>query len=444
MVNSINRNRGNDYNGKLRQSDRNDPLMAHYDGYLTASFKIPPFHPDALIAGKGYKILDEQLNQSGVRAPLTVARKALLYKGWNVQAYTPKGAEVPPPESQVLADALTFALNEIEDEFGNCYDFCDVIWELSYAFHVGFRVTEILWRTFDEGDYKGKWGFSGFSAKPAQQIGFDLDPNTFAVKAITSYSPSAGYQMGIPIEKVIRYTYEPKDGLPYGSALGRTTYKHAWSLDVLPKFWNLGLEIFGTPFMKATAPEAKLPFVRQVLSAIRQGAPAAFPSGTDAELIQLASGGLSAFREAMEYHKQMCAYTILLNILTSGTDSNSGARSLGEVHENTQEFNLSSHRRDIESVLNSQLVRRWIIYNYGREALRFRPRISLGDWDNQDMGKLASAFSALISSDILHPDEPQIREQLKLAPISPELKQEQVRKRKSQEQKGNNNGLQSK
>lgn len=407
------------------------PAMGHYDSFEAAALRLPQYNPDLLLSRQGIQILDEQLKHVAVRTPLSIVRNAVLYKGVKVEAHNPDTSQPPPPESQELADALTYALNEICDEYGNAQDPRSVVWELLYAIHVGFHVTDILWRMFEDGPYKNQLGFAQFASKPAKQIGFDLDERTFAVKKITSYVPKSGYDFEIPAEKFLRYTHEPQDGLPHGKGVGVSVYKHTWSLDFILKFWNIGLELYGIPFLMGFAPEGATKAVWKVLKEIRQGAPPVFPQGSEVTPVEVT---IQNFDVAAEWHSKQCSLAYVLSTLTSD-EGQHGATSAGsDVHADTREYGLAAKRMDIEFVLNTQLVRRWVLVNYGAEALAYAPRITLGDWDEADAEKWASAVQKLVQSDVLHPDEPHIRERLNAPPLPPELKAD-MQKRRDQKQK---------
>ena len=410
----------------LRRWTVTRPMLGAYDSYNAIAFRLPPFNPDALINAKGFGALDDLLHLSAVRAPFGILRSAALYKGWS---WTPqidgKDADKTAPEyaqAEQIASDLTYALSNIVDEWGNPQDFRHVLWEQLYAVHAGFSLAEINWRIMKDGPLKGKYGFASIAAKPAKQIGFDLDLGTLAVRTITSYTPLTGYTFGLPVEKTLRYTFQPQGALPYGQGLGRTVYKHGWSIDFLLKFWNIALEVFGSPFILGKAPPGKtLEFARAAIAQIRQGAPAVLPTGVDAELIEIAGTGIAGFQAAVQYHTESCALAYLGSTLTTGTTGGTNTNALGQVHQDTQDYGLGFVRTDVENVNTFQLARRFTEYNYGRAALRFCPRLSLGQWDAVDMSNMAKAFGSLIGNNVVHEAEPVVRSRMGLPPADPQF-----------------------
>ncbi len=404
------------------QDELIESLVGSYYDTLVPSFRLAPYSPDVFIATKGYKTLDDMLSMIAVRSPLNIIRDAVLYKGWRVVPAVLDQANGDYVQAALMANALEYTLDNIVDASDNGYSFRQDIFELLAAIHYGFRFAEIEWRVMESGPYAGKLGLAQLAHKPCQQIGFDLDARTLRVVGYTSYTPATGYQFGVPPEKALRYTFAPKDSLPYGNGLGRAVYKHSWSLDFLYRFWNIALEQYGSPFILANAPANLMNLAAKCLQRIRQGAPAILPDGVEASLKEITGAGIAGFKAAAEHHTQQIAKGYLGATLTSGEGQRVGSMALGKVHQDTQEYNLSGRRVDIEDVINYGLVRRWVRYNWGDAALALAPKFSLGVWDTGDMLQTAQAFAALITSEVMHPAEDQIRERLGLTPIDADLR----------------------
>lgn len=408
---------------RLTEHENLETLFGSYDDYQAYSFILPPFNPDLWISSKGFHTLDEMMSYTAIRAPLNTLRDAIVYKGVHVQPAV--NDEVGNGKDFKFAaeirDGFEWCLNDIRDEADNYQDPRQAIHEIAYAIHTGFHVAEINWRYIDEGPYKGKLGFSSLAHKNCKQIGFDVDKSTMGVRNITSYTPLTGYRFNLPVEKVIRYTYGPRAGLPYGNGIGRSAYKHGWTIDFLYKFWNIALEMFGTPFILGKAAPNAMALARKTLQQIRQGAPPVLPQGVEADLIEIAGNGVLGFKAAIEHHTQSAAYVYLGSTLTGGTSQGgTNTNALGQVHQTQQDYGFGGRRTDIEVVLTQQLARRWVRYNYGRQFEYLTPRVSLGDWDATDTAKMAAAVKSMVEVKVLHPAEPQIREKLGFGPAKPE------------------------
>lgn len=425
---------------KLMPGERPNAIVGSWDSIFGPSYRFAGFTPDLLTTQKGYDLYRDMLTTSACRAPFNVKRYAVLYKGWEVLPAVSDPKEPDFEAAKGLADAVTYAFNNIVDEGDLVQDFRSVLFETLRACWDGFSVSEILWRVQDEGPYAGKMGFRRFANKPCKQIGFDLDHQTLAVRNITSYTPADGYDFSIPIEKCILYTYNPMFGLPYGDGDARANYKHWWSLDTLSKFWNIALQKFGAPFIMAKVPFGNVTLREQCLAAldaIAMGSSAALPNDVEYEVQQLATGATEGFLNAINYHTQQCAYNILLQTLTTGEGDRVGSMALGNVHQDTQEYALAFVRRDLEGIIERQVIRRFVRYNYGQEALALCPKFFLGDWDGEDILALAQALGLMLDKGVLFRTEKVIRERMGLPPIDPEseklMEQERQQQQKMQE-----------
>lgn len=412
---------------RLTKGQRQDALMGSYDSIFAKSFQFAGFSPDALISSKGYQTLDDYYHQQGaVGVPVDAVRKACLNKGISVRAYARSQSELPSPDAQEIANHLKYDLDTIIDpETGNHQDPRHVLQELLYALYMGFQVTEMIWERRRNGRYKGKWYVKEFAAKPARQIGFRLDKRTMKPVAITSYTPETGYQItpGIPIPKVVRYTYDGQYGLPFGWGGGRRAYKHIWTIDNMYRFWNIFCEVYATPSVLVKAPPGRAQnLAAAALALMRQGSTVALPDNCEAEFMQVAQAGKTFFNEVITHHIAQIAYIFLYSTLTTqqGADGAGSDGGQSKTHENTTEYPICFARADVEFVINAQYVRRWLLYNYDEDALDIAPRISLGAWDSVDMYNMTQGFQTLVNIGNMHPSNPDIRSRLNLSPITAE------------------------
>lgn len=410
---------------ELTESQLLESLMGAYDGLYTKQYALAQYNPDLLTTQKGYLKYREMLTMAACRAPFNIKRYAVLHKPWSVQAAVLDPNDSRHEEAKLYADTAQWALSNILDPATDePQDFRSTLFEMLYACWVGFQVTEIQWRVLEDGPYKGKLGFKRFSAKPPQQIGFELDPDTLAVLAIKPFTLGGGYGPPVPPQKVLRYTYNPLDSLPYGEGDGRSVYKHWWRLDATLKFWGIATEVFGVPFILAryqTGNKIQLEAALTALNKIRQGAPAILPKDVDAEVITAGAGGaMDIFSRAADWDAQQCALTILGSTLTTGEGRRTGSLALGEVHQDTQKLTLEFVKEDLEGLITHQLLRRFMLYNFGPASMALCPRFSLGEWDEADRLKLAKMYDLLVRDRIVHRRAKFIREDLGLPALDPD------------------------
>jgi phage gp29-like protein len=409
--------------------------VSPYDLIYLKSYKIPSYNPDVLTTQRGYDVMDDMLNMAAVRAPTNVKRYAVIHKPWSVVPRVLDPHDSRSEQSGEIAKFCQYALENIEDEDGNVQDMRAVMFEILSACHFGFSATEKVWKSFDKGDYKGKWGFSRFSAKRQAQIGFSLSEETLAVSSFTNLTPGKGFQDGIPRDAMVLYTYNPDKGLPHGRGDSRAAYKHWHMYNTALKQFAIALERFGSPFPTAQGPTAATDVMDSVLEAmarIRSGGDAIFPEGINFEIHELQGQALMGFIQAFQHHSEMITFNILLQQLTTHQGAGQGSYALGEIHEHTQGYALSHVRRDLEKLIELEIMRFLVRYNFGEDAVGLTPRFSLGDWDAKDNALLAEIIDSFLTNGVLFKTEKFIRDKMNFPPIDAESE----RLRKEEEARG--------
>jgi hypothetical protein len=397
---------------RLAEEDRFASLIGNYDGHQSALQRRPPYNPDALIQGKGYKVFDSMMQMAAVAGPVNLKREAALYKGPFLLPAIKNEKDERYKKAAEYRDRYWRILNDIRTDWGVRQPLRDVLWEMSRGVLTGFNIQEIMPRVIETGPDKGKIGLAHVLSKPCKQIAFDLDEETGIPLSLTSYIPGKGYREQVPLEKCVHFKYLPEEGLPWGTPDGRAIYKHWWSLDCGYRFWAIGLEIFGTPFMKATAPKgARLAEVERIIAKIRQGSPAVFPTGIEAELIQVGTGGLQAYEAFVDRHSSEIAKLVLGQESTTSRGAQ-GSQASDSVRQDTQEYKLQNLRAGMECAGTYQLVGRLFEWNEGSDDLDLCPVLSLGIWDRTDQLKFAQAMGVLLDRHVIHRTNPWLLEQV--------------------------------
>ena len=407
-----------------------NPVMGSYDGIFVDSYKYAPFNPDKLTSQKGFDTADDMLTYAACRANFNLKRYAVLAAGWQIVPAVTDPGDTRHTEAKRYADFVTWCLTNIVSASGMVQDFRGVLFETLRAGWDGFKVCEIGYRYLQDGPYRGRVGYDGFYAKPAKQIDFALDPMTLQVQYLTSYTPSAGYDFEVPVEKCVLYTHNPQSGLPHGMGDWRACYKHWFSADNLTRFLSMALERWGAPVLIAQYPAGNtqaMQNAQQALDSIRQGAAPVLPENVKYELVSVVSQVFDGFLHAIKYHNEQIATNIQCNTLTTGAGQNSLA--LGQVHQDTGQTVYDFLRRDLEGVVNAQIIRRLCLLNFAGCDPALLPRLRLGSGETGDRHELAQMYDALIHNGVIWKRAKFIREDLGIPPLDPDeergLEQEQ-------------------
>ena len=397
---------------EISAAERMREELTAWDAVLKSAFRIAPYNPDLLALGRGYNVYEQMMGDAMCRAAINTKRFALLAKPWRVFPSENKKSA----RDLEMRDFVEDALRGMTGPDGTTRDFRHALFQMMAAFYRGYSVSELIWRLEERGRWAGRFTLSAIKAKSPKQIGFEVD-DYLNIQAITSWTPVAGFTT-VPREKCVLYIYNPHDELPYGDSDLRAVYKHWWSKDALVKFWNLALQKYGAPMMfaQSSGNAAESDRLLGLLQSVQQDASAIFPRDVTPQLLQ-SNMNADAFVNAVDWHNQQIAQGILLQTLTSGEGRRSGGRALGQVHFNVLLYALENAKADVEAVVNAQIVKLLIDYNFGPQERMAYPRFALGGIDEKDIGQLAAAYNVLLTHGVVGNREQAVREAFGLPPL---------------------------
>ncbi len=398
------------------------PRMGAYDGVFAPSFRYPGFSLDTTLAQKGYQFVEDMLNMAACRAPFNLKRYAVLQDGWDVEPAISEPGAPDHASAAELATAVQYALQNIRDpETDLTTDLRTILFDLMLGAWTGYRVGEIGWQYQEGGQLAGKHGLRGIWIKPCKQVGFDIDTSTLAVRKFTSYTPAGGYDFDIPVERCVYYVDGQSANAPAGQGDWRACYKHWWRLDACVKFWAMALERWGAPVMVMTYPAmsvTEMHAAEEIANTIRQGASPVLPDNVKYEMINAPRSVFVAMERAAMWDTQQIALNINSNVLTTSSGTNSLA--LGKVHQDSGMMVYDALSRDIEAVVTAQIIRRFVLYNYGEKALALCPQLRLRKRPEGDQLQIAQMLQILMQGGNLPSRSKVIRQQLGLPPLDPE------------------------
>lgn len=414
------------------ETDRTDPQMLAYDSYLLQIMQLGRYNPDVFVLHKGYEELDGMLNFSAYEFALRMLKYATLYKPPTLlPAVQSKDEEKKSgfrpgdyEKSQEIVDYWNYVLDDIRDP---ATDFSmglrDVLWYMLDAVHLGFSVLEKIWKVFDSGPYKGKWGLSQIVSRHPKQIGFQLDPYTLQPVNVTSTTPMGGRQaLPISVRDVILYTFNPYRNLPHGRGLARICFKNTWSMEQAIRWWGIAVKRHGSPFLEGRVTNrARMGRFLNMLMAVEEGAPLVYASDQDGAEIKVhypPGGTLDGFEKFLTWNERQIMQTFFGSNLTSGTGDGAGSYALGAVHERSRDFMFSGPRNDIQGQFTRQVLRQGTVFSFGEESRHLAPRLFLGHWNDAERLALAKLINDFIDHDVIMPNEEWIRKEVGFVPMT--------------------------
>lgn len=101
-----------------------------------------------------------------------------------------------------------------------------------------------------------------------------------------------------------------------------------------------------------------------------------------------------AFYKAIEVYDEQIEMAILLQTLAT-SESRFQSRSASEIHFSTLEQAINHYKLLVSDALINDVIKPLITYNFGKEYLKYTPKISLGDTQRRDFATDAAAYAKL-------------------------------------------------
>ena len=415
----------------VTSDDMSKYLIGHYDTVYGPSFHFAQFNPDVLISEKGLLTMKEMHTMAAVHAPSMIKKYSVLGDRLEVVPevtdYTKEGFK----ESEILAEYIKYVINNIKSSMSKRYQSFkyDVLLQLLYATDYGFCGAEInINKRLKSGKWKGKYGLDRIAVKPPWEFGFDFfDLYSFEASAVVPYTPLTGYQNPVPIEKVMLFTYNPSEGLPYGNGDFRACYKHWYILDDLIRLWAVAMERWGSPILVIKYPNGNdkaRSNANQIANIIRNSASVALPENLTYDTLELNAETIQNFKTFAEWNIGQIALNILGNTLTTSEGERAGSGSLGEVHQQTQVSAIDFCRRWVEDSTRNELFKKLVSYSFGEDWVPYTPHLKLSGKKASEILAKTQGYQMLKNMGSISPYNASIRESLDLPPIdSPEVEE---------------------
>lgn len=428
------------------ENERQEALLVSWESVYRNLFATTGYIPDQFLREKGWDALDNMLTLAPYEGPLRVKKYATLYQGLKVIPFiqSPKKDRALYDRSMEMAEFCQHLLDNIYDPLTDDYQTVEeVLWYLCDAFHYGFSCQELVWRIYDSGPYKGYEGLERVIPRNPRQIRFWLNGHSNRVEAISSFTLTGGYQWRLPTSKFLLYTYGPKDGLPFGQPDSRRCYKHVYAINEAYRIWGVALERFAAGFLHLHTQNNSKAWLRDLMTlanGLRQGGSLITTGDVEAVLHQVTGSASPFFTSFVDHHCDIIVKLILGQQLTTGIGDGKGSYSLGDVHQNTQEYFFAYCRKAIQAIIRTQLFRRAISYNYGPEYLDAVPFASLGQWNTKELQAKAEMLATASQFINMHPDEDIWREEFDMPPLQeglPTVVERDERAMERQEQQEN-------
>lgn len=351
----------------------------HDAGLLTSTGR------SALEEREGLDIFEEMSRDPQVVSAYSLKRNAITSGRWVVDPYSDKDQDLK------IAEFVNWNLKCLLGD--TALGLKDVM----TAFLYGRSVSEIIWESVENGQYKGQYYISRLKSKNIGAIGFTLDDYNNVVSV--NVTNNIGEQRKINPNKVVHYAWNSQFDNPYGRPDLAAVYPWWWAKKTLYKYALVYGDKYAAPIPNfkidrklSTDEENKL---KNAASNFHISNFFMTPKGVELELLQSSGTGGDYYIQAIN---SLCdtqiARAILAQSLTTNENSRTGTFAQAQVHQDTMKDILEEVRNEIENnVVQEQIVKRIVDANY--PGVEGYPHFRFDAFDPEWLKSAAEAFEKL-------------------------------------------------
>jgi phage gp29-like protein len=261
---------------------------------------------------------------------------------------------------------------------------------------------------------------------------------TEAQKAGITQTTYTGGFFSIPEDKIALFVNEQEGDNFQGVSLLRPAYKHWFFKETLYKIQAMALQRQGMGIPQLTAPEdadeISKQKAREALKNIRanESSYIEIPKGYIIDFMDMKGMSVIDASHAIEHHDKKILSNVLAGFLDLGSGHSGGSRALSEDLSRLFTQSLETIVRNFCEVVNNQIIKRLVDYNFNVDAY---PKLESGSLSDDDINLLADALGKLSNADLLTPDpelEDFVRTTFKLPALPDDIKENYNNRARSQ------------
>lgn len=388
---------------------------AWYKGVLRAW----PWAIDDLTADYGDDLYERMLHDAWVAASVNVLKAAIIEDGAQFTPAVTDATDPDTPLAAAIADLAARMFAELETPLD------EVLWDMLAAIALGNRIAEQVY-TVRAVDGSQRLMLTALRVKPRTALAFVVD-SFLRVQGLIAQLPGKPSPMSqgsivdpailtniLPRGKFAVLSFRPKNGDPRGTSVLRPAYT-PWNLKgqaqieylkYLVQFASpsiIGktpqnatrvpvLDSMGQPVVPAQSIDPQTNLLNNLL-AFRNGSAMAAPYGTEIDIVYSQGDG-NAFIKAFEGLNHDITLAIMGQTLATG-EGQHDSRAAATVHQDILDTTVRQAKRAVCRMLTFDVLRPWVLANWGEAALHLVPLVTLGSTEQPDMAATMTAVAQL-------------------------------------------------
>jgi len=385
-----------------------------------------PWAFDDLTGDLGDDIYEKMMVDPQITACMSIFKAGVLEDGLSLRPAIDDNAD---PEYD-LALSITEEAEAMLDNLQTALD--DVLWDMLNSIAFGSKVAELVFELQPGVTEKRRMlHLVALKPKPRRSTSFVVDAYTNVLGMLarlpgqqTPYLDQAAFDPKnppadfLPRSKFAISTFRSTNGDPRGSSLLRAAYDPWWrKRQILPEYLKFLAQFAGPSIVGFTSPDAQtqpatddygnlqvdasgnpiLPTTPEQamlvgLTNLRNGSVAVFPGGATIHPLINTGDGVGFLKALAE-----CNISITKALLTQELATEEGehmSRAAASVHQDVLNTLIRQAKRGTLRMITKDILKPWVIYNWGDKATHLIPVPSLGEAQQQDLGPMITALAA--------------------------------------------------
>ena len=177
----------------------------------------------------------------------------------------------------------------------------------------------------------------------------------------------------VPPSKVMLMVFNPAPGNPHGVGLCQKAFWLHWFKKQTLKFWVIFNEKFGQPTVVGKYPSGTSVVdqasLLDVVESLQTDAGVTIPQNMVIELLEARrTGTINTYKDLVDWCNDEISKIVLGETLTADEGRRTGSLALGRVHDIVRNEYIEFDAKALMAVVNEQLVRPLVRFNFGREV----------------------------------------------------------------------------
>jgi len=315
-------------------------------------------NPDEILKKEGVRIYDEmEAKDTHVYSVYQTRKLAVSMIPWEIY---------PGDDSERQQEMADFAFTAIDDCKGT---FAEDLNQLLDAIGKGFSILEIVWKLVKEGRWKGKYMIEELLFHKQKYWYFKDKRWHKSDVSVTLFGSSTMDAKPVPWERIIHYAYDAEDNF-YGRAAFKPCYWFYWFKKAGWKSWIIFLNKYGTPTAVGKYPpgasKPEQATLLDIVETIQEETGVIIPTGMELSFLEASHSGPASYRDLADACNAEISKAIL-GATQTVEEGRRGSYALSRAHSEVRRERVSADVVEISDVIQQQLVKRLIDYNFVTE-----------------------------------------------------------------------------